>query len=370
MSDRVFRYDVGQVSFEPTPSGGMRGPANLTRTGVFKYRNPDGSIRRELRHPDDVFHADSLASLEDAPLTDGHPREGMVTPDNYKRLAIGHVRGAKSRGQFLEGIAVVQDGACVREVKDRRKGELSCGYESRVIAESGEYNGERYDMRQTEIRYNHVALLPPGAGRAGSEVRLRLDGNEEPTCLPDDEEAKGESMTPAEIAKLMTEAQTEKARADAAVSRADAADKLANEAKIRADKAEGERDAAKAKTDKLEADLKAEREGMSARVDARVNVIAKASKMLPSDFAFAGKSNREIQEAALKATAPKFDAKDRSDDYVSARFDAASEHVGEAVSGLRVKPTPKPAGKTERADDGDDEGDDVPPWQQPLAAHR
>ena len=365
---KVFRYDVGQVSFEATPSGGMRGPANLTRVGVFKYRNPDGSIRRELRHPEDVFHEDSIASLEDAPLTDGHPTEGMVTPDNYKRLAIGHVRGAKSSGQFLAGVAVVQDGHSVREVKGRKKGELSCGYVSNVIAESGEYNGERYDMRQTEIRYNHVALLPPGAGRAGSEVRLRLDGNEEPACLAPQEEAKDEDMTPAEIAKLMTEAQTEKARADAAVLRADAAEKAASEAKIRADKAEGERDAAKSAAEKLEADLKAEREGMSARVDSRVQVIAKAAKMLPADFAFAGKTDREIQEAALKAAEPKFDGKDRSDDYIAARFDAAADHTPEAKSALRVKPTPNPKNRAD-ANDADDSDDGLAPWQKPLAAH-
>lgn len=364
MRDRVFRYDVGQVSFEPTPSGGMRGPANLTRTGVFKYRNPDGSIRRELRHPDDVFHADSLASLEDAPLTDGHPREGMVTPDNYKRLAIGHVRGAKSSGQFLEGIAVVQDGACVREVKGRTKGELSCGYACKVIAESGEYNGEKYDARQTDIVYNHVALLPPGAGRAGSEVRLRLDGNEEPSCRVTDDDATGDDMTPAEIAKLMSEAQTEKARADAAVSRIDAAEKAATEAKVRADKAEGERDAAKASIVKLEADLKAERDGIQARVDSRVAVIAKASKILPADFAFAGKTDREIQVAALTKSEPKFDAKDRSDDYVSARFDAMTEQA--PLNGLRTKPAPKNADTREDADDGEPE---IPAWKKPLAAH-
>ena len=60
----------------------------ITRTGIFDYELPDGSIRRELRHPDDVFHPDSLASLQHAVMTNKHPPE-LVNRDNAPAYVVG-----------------------------------------------------------------------------------------------------------------------------------------------------------------------------------------------------------------------------------------------------------------------------------------
>ena len=82
----VMRLDFGAFSkVERTPQGGMRIPANLTRTGVFIYRRKDGTERRELREPAEVFHADSLSTLRSAPVTNLHP-DRAVGPDNWKSL--------------------------------------------------------------------------------------------------------------------------------------------------------------------------------------------------------------------------------------------------------------------------------------------
>lgn len=369
---RFTRYDAGQATFTPTPSGGLRGPANLTRIGVFSYRNPDGTIRRELRHPDDVFHADSIASLEDAPLTAGHPKEGMVTPENYQRLSIGHVRNPRVDAKFLAGIAVVQTARNIGAIRAKNEGDLSCGYTCKLVAESGDFQGERYDARQTEIRYNHVALLPPGTGRAGAEVRLRIDGNEEASCAETEVPATSEAMDPKEIAKLMNDTSAALSRADAAEKRATEAEGKAKAEAVRADKAEADRDTAKEAAKKAEDALKSERDSFSARVDSRVHVIAQAAKILPKEFVFSGKTDREIQVEALKVAIPKFDAKDRSDEYISARFDGLSEQESAAsgASGLRVKPEPKHVKKaSERADEEDAEPE-IPAWQKPLAASR
>jgi hypothetical protein len=51
--------------------------------------------------------------------------------------------------------------------------EISCGYECKMVKESGEYQGERYDERQLDIVYNHVAIVDKG--RAGPQARLVLD---------------------------------------------------------------------------------------------------------------------------------------------------------------------------------------------------
>ena len=60
---KVIRLDslpLGQTYF--TPEGYLRDRPILTTTGIFEYLNSDGSVRRELRLPDEVFAPESLAS--------------------------------------------------------------------------------------------------------------------------------------------------------------------------------------------------------------------------------------------------------------------------------------------------------------------
>jgi hypothetical protein len=175
-NDSVFRCDVTSMPKPArTPQGGLAIHGNLTRTGVLTYRMPDGSTRRELRHPDDVFHKDSTASFAHAPITVDHP--GKVTPANYKRVTVGHVAGEPKReGNFLSGTLHVQDGQAIKDVEDKKLQELSCGYECGIDKTSGTYNGEDYDVKQVNIRGNHVAMGPKGWGRAGPDVRMHMDG--------------------------------------------------------------------------------------------------------------------------------------------------------------------------------------------------
>ena len=83
----VLRLD-SSASFKALPrttQGGLIIPAALTRTGVFTYYRDDGTPVRELRHPDEVFSAKSLATLRSAPITIGHPLEG-INPGNWVKL--------------------------------------------------------------------------------------------------------------------------------------------------------------------------------------------------------------------------------------------------------------------------------------------
>ena len=181
--DLVFRTDYasGEITGHKTSIGGLVAKANLTRTGVLEYRAGDGSIRHELRHPDDVFDADSLDSLAHATVTDDHP--GRVTPDNWRQESIGHIAGRPERSpdtsasgdQMVRGEIHIQHGPAIEKVKSGGLVESSCGYACKYDPTPGEYRGQRYDGRQREIRYNHVALGPPGWGRGGPEVSLRMD---------------------------------------------------------------------------------------------------------------------------------------------------------------------------------------------------
>lgn len=169
----MFRTDRAQLPrVTKTPEGYLRGDAVVTRTGVLKYQNADGSIRAELRHPDDVLN-DSLKSLRMVPITVNHPDE-PVNVANAARYVVGSTgEYVRSDGNNVlvsltithkDAIAAVQGG----------KRELSLGYTLDLIREDGVFEGERYTHRQTNIAYNHLAIVD--VARAGQAARLNLDG--------------------------------------------------------------------------------------------------------------------------------------------------------------------------------------------------
>lgn len=168
----LLRFDVGTLdSVEKTPQGGFRVAAHLTRTGVFHYEDGKGGMIAEYRPPEEVAHADSLATLVDAPFTVGHP--GLVTPDNHEQHAAGHVRDPRMDGERVAATVVVQGRKAIRAIEKGTR-QISCGYTCTLDDIAGTSPaGERYDRVQRAIRYNHVALVE--RGRAGDDVRLRLD---------------------------------------------------------------------------------------------------------------------------------------------------------------------------------------------------
>jgi len=53
----LIRFDsIPLPKMERTKEGYLRGQAVVSRSGVFSYMNMDGTIRGELRHPEEVFN--------------------------------------------------------------------------------------------------------------------------------------------------------------------------------------------------------------------------------------------------------------------------------------------------------------------------
>ena len=172
----VARFDRGQVKGDAfiTDEGYIKANAIVTRTGVFLYKNPDGTIRKELRHPDEVFKTDSLDSMKMIPVTNGHPQERLVSAENAKRLAIGYTGETITQdGEFVLSNLMITDLASIKDVTERNRRELSLGYTVDLIPEEGSYNGQPYNFRQTNIKYNHLSIVDNA--RAGSEARIALD---------------------------------------------------------------------------------------------------------------------------------------------------------------------------------------------------
>lgn len=174
------RLDDGRVILDAT----------MTRSGVFEYCNPDGTIRREYRPPAAVFEQSSMASLALVPVTDDHPPV-MVTAANADEYTVGQVTEAIRRdGNHLAGRIVVNSASTIARM-DAGKREISCGYHCDLDMVPGvSPEGEHFDTSQSNIRYNHLAIVE--RGRAGS-ARVRMDGAFQMQARAVDVQQPGES---------------------------------------------------------------------------------------------------------------------------------------------------------------------------------
>lgn len=314
MSYRIDYGTLGEAT--PTPQGGLAVPADITRAGVFVYRNPDGTERREWRPLAEVSRPETIASLKGATLTVRHPGPGRLAPDNHAKYGRGHVGDDVRMDAGKTAATIYVQG---KEALDAIKGgwrQVSAGYDQNIRAESGVVPagepdaGQRYDAIQTNIIYNHVALVPNG--RAGAGVRLRLDS--------DGNSDTGEEMKIEIIGG--TEYEVGTAAHTAARTRQDATDAAhATEvAKLRTDAAE-----AAGKVAALTAQLATLSAAEKVRQDAadRVAIIAKAQPVLGKDWKDAGLSNEQCIAAAV------------AKQYPSVRLDAVDEAIRPAyVKGL------------------------------------
>lgn len=146
----------------------------VTTCGIFEYTNPDGTIRRELRLPEEVFSPASLASYKGKPIIITHDA-GLVDKDTVTEEAIGTILSEGYRdGDNVRAEIVIHDTDTMKECGLR---ELSLGYNLTLDETPGEWNGEPYDAVQRNIEINHLALV--GSARAGENARLNIDGKTE-----------------------------------------------------------------------------------------------------------------------------------------------------------------------------------------------
>lgn len=146
----------------------------VTTCGIFEYTNPDGTIRRELRLPEEVFSPASLASYKGKPIIITHDA-GLVDKNTVTEEAIGTILSEGYRdGDNVRAEIVIHDTDTMKECGLR---ELSLGYNLTLDETPGEWNGEPYDAVQRNIEINHLALV--GSARAGENARLNIDGKTE-----------------------------------------------------------------------------------------------------------------------------------------------------------------------------------------------
>lgn len=366
---KSFRYDRATIQSIESGDGFLRGRVTLARPGVFPYLTPDGRIRLEAKLPEHLYSDETIASAQGAPVTEDHPPEGLVHSDNYSNLVKGSVSNVRvdDQGSFLIGLDTIYDADLKKKILSGEKVEVSIGFEQDLDETPGEFNGQRYDAVQKNIRINHLAHV--SEGRAGDSVRFHLDSGMDFAVQQDHSESEAtgdntmktktfrtddgkdiqvpEDIHPVlmtmqnEIKKLRGDSESEDLQAKIKELEEKLAAMTAEETKSDAEKpAEEEKpeDAMKKKIDELTAKidaLKAQNDALKKDVStdsidkvvqSRLELIRKAEPLL--DERLDSLSPREIKLKVISRYLP-FDQSIKTDSIdgliIDARFDAAVE---------------------------------------------
>lgn len=370
-------------------NGWLRCEAVLTKTGIFRYRNADGTERRELRLPDEVFHPESVASFHLVPVTDDHPDVGWLDAQNARQYQCGSADMPRQDRDKMRAKLLITDAGLVAKIMNGNKAQISNGYFADLEMRSGEYEGEAFDAIQRNIRGNHVAVVDEA--RAGPEARIKLDAADaimvrsshgaDPVPEPqraahvkiriDEVEFEAPDQTVQAFQRKLDKTREKLAERDAKVEQLTA-----------------ENGALQGKADALEKEVAKVREAYKAATDpkrldalaqARADLIAQAREVLGDEFKADGKSDTAIKAEVVQTLSPglKLDGKDAG--YIVAAYDALiasrqDDGRDDALSRARGAMDPPHPREEPRRDEEDPAVKAARAqqllWQKPLAASR
>lgn len=316
--------------------------ARIARTGVQLYRGaevgkPEMPVVRVYRPGAEVFSAETLRSAAHRPVTNDHPPE-MVTSENWRKYAVGQSADeVAGEGIYIRVPLMVSDEAAIRDIEAGKR-ELSAGYTCQLDFAPGVTDaGEPYDAVQRDIRLNHIAIV--SRGRAGPEVRIG-DGattwGASPLHLADE---KDRNMPEANLRNVLVDGLTVSCTDQSAQAiekllkdREDAR-KALSEAQSQHQKALADKDAELAKKDAEIDGLKSkvlDGPALDARVAARAKLVATAAA-IAKDVKTDGLADDDIRKAVVAAKVGDAAIKDKSADYINARFDILAEEVSKSL---------------------------------------
>ena len=370
----MIRYDYSTGEYLTLPAtfhedGTLTARSIITSIGVFPYRQPDGSIRRELRLPEEVFSKETLDSFNGLPIYVGHKtgENGTLEKDQVKRdeWAVGTASNPVGDNVYVASDIKITREDGINAVKSGIRS-FSVGYTCDIEQESGVWGGIAFDAIQRNIKGDHLALC--ASARQGDQAVLRMDSaemviEEKAAVAVENKDIKkedrmAENMKTIQLDSVDYQAEeavisaykSEKARADSLV------DELANKQKS-ISTLEAERDSAKERADALEAKVadlekaKLDEAEINKRVEARMNLIALAGEAKAE--VKADMSDLEIKKAIVMAVYPKTNLDGKDEVYISARVDCAREDLAlekEKKADANVMGANAPAVKNDNAD--------------------
>jgi len=389
--ETVQRFDIAEIQkASRTAQGFLKAPVRATRTGIFIYKDAKGNEFRELRLPEEVFTKPSMDSLVMIPITNNHPYE-FVDSYNAKTHMVGFTgeKVYKDEDTFLSTTAIITDERTIKEVESKEKEQVSLGYKAALEIKDGFWNGkamaengtedERFDAIQRDIRYNHLAVVP--AGRAGEDVKLRLDSKNNLVPQIDREDSKmklkigdkefevdqalGDAIKSVIKGKDAAEGKLAQQKKDGAEADAEKIDTLTKEAET-----------SKGRSDALEAALKKANDPkeFSAKVQARTKLLDAAKVVLDEKEheKLDGMTDLEIKRAVILADDSEVKLDEKSEDYVNGRFEHLAKDkaekkeddgLGEKILGARQD---KAGNSDEEKKEATRKDEITKAWKKPL----
>jgi hypothetical protein len=345
----VKRFDVFKVDdLTKNTSGVLTGRFRAAKVGVYPYMDYNlGKVVMEAKLPEHMLKTEAISQLNHMPITDDHPW-GLVNIGNTNELVKGLTANdaAVVSGEVSEVTGGVFDPVLAAKMLTGDQMECSLGFECDLLEQPGNFNGIPYDRIQTNYRYNHLAIVP--AGRCGPDCKavldsaesdgmafqLRMDSEGKP-ILPNNQRSD-EPMRKVKIDSKEFEV------ADEVAARLDTL--TADNERLTKDsgKIEGERDGWKTKHDAIAGELQTLKDNPPIKQDA-IDKAVQTKIALVTDAALFGvevkldstekRTDRDVRIDCIKKVNAKFDATDKSDDYVNAVFDTLKADAEEANTG-------------------------------------
>jgi len=129
-----------------------------------------GKVYRLLRDPVELERA--AFTFARLPILHTHVPitvDLMANDEEMKKLIVGAIGSDVSfTAPYLNADLCIWDKDSIAGIETEQIKELSCAYRYVPVMEAGQYDGQAYDGRMTELQGNHLALVT--VGRAGSDV--------------------------------------------------------------------------------------------------------------------------------------------------------------------------------------------------------
>ena len=303
--NNVSRIDKARITgkIRRTDEGYLTGEAVVARTGILEYFE-NGRTVRELVTPEELSRSDSVSTLKMKPVTNNHPSVRLLNANNVKEFQVGLTgENIKYDDGLLSSSLTITDGSAITEVNSGKR-ELSCGYTCDLIEEAGVWNNQRYDRKQVNRRYNHVAICD--LARAGSVASLHLDSADVYECgeadFKEEKTVKTDNNKPSQRSYVMPVTikidgidyaeqapevlrHIEKQDSDITALRGKVttAEKATSDLQVKYDALEAERDTLKTQLDKAKEDAKALPAQIAAAAKARADLVKQVSPHLDEE---------------------------------------------------------------------------------------
>ena len=316
-----------------TADGHYVGEIIATGAGVFSYYDEKGKKIPILRSVDEVKSA--TPGIADLPITFLHPNVD-VDDSNIAELKVGTIGHEVVFDGLNNKITVdISDPMAVKAIDEGRIKAVSMGYDCKLVRDCGNWQGTDYVARQTDIVYNHMALVPAGRAGDGVNFRVRCGDSADFQIFNNNKETKMKNITLRDGSNVEVD-ENVFAELKFFKDESESFKKAADEKQKTIDSVTGERDAAKASLTKAEqdlADLKSkalDEKEISKRVDARLDLLKTAEEAgieKARDM-----SDKEIRNAVIAKAFDSVDMEGKSDEYATAMFDAACVQLKKMVN--------------------------------------